>query len=261
MLLLADIGNTTTVFGLDNGMDIGAVWRLSSSRIETEDELFVILDGLLRNKGSSLSEISGLCVASVVPRLNGSVNYFARKYLSKPAVFMKADEFVSVGLRTDNPAEIGADRLANVIGARECYGANAIVIDVGTAITIDILKDGIFAGGAILPGPATAMSALFSHTAKLPEVELFFEDHYFGTNTEDNLRIGIVNGTYFALQGIISNIIKEFEEKPRIIGTGGDVRLFINKSGFIEIDDPILTLKGLRSYYNRVKSVEKNTTG
>ncbi len=105
------------------------------------------------------------------------------------------------------------------------------------------------------------MSALFSHTPpSFLKLSSFFEDH-FGTNTEDNLRIGIVNGTYFALQGIISNIIKEFEEKPRIIGTGGDVRLFINKSGFIEIDDPILTLKGLRSYYNRVKSVEKNTTG
>ncbi|HDP76823.1 MAG TPA: type III pantothenate kinase [Mesotoga infera] len=260
MLLLVDIGNTTTVFGLDNGRDIEAVWRLPSSRIETEDELFVILDGLLKSRGSFLSEISGICVASVVPRLNGSVNYFTKKYLSKSAVFVKADEFVSVGLNTDNPGEIGADRLANVIGARECYGANAIIIDVGTAITIDILKEGVFAGGAILPGPATAMSSLFSHTAKLPDVELFFEDHYFGTTTEDNLRIGIVNGTYFALQGIIGNIVKEFEEKPRIIGTGGDVNLFINESGFIEIEDPNLTLRGIRSYYYRVKSIEKNST-
>jgi type III pantothenate kinase len=260
MLLLADVGNTTTVFGLDSGSKIEAVWRLPSLRLETEDELFVILEGLLRYEQASLSSIKGLCVASVVPRLNSTIDYFARKYLLEPAMFVKADRFVSVDLETDNPSEIGADRLANVMGAKECYGANVIVVDVGTAITIDIVMDGAFAGGAILPGPETAMSALFSRTAKLPEVELFFEDHYFGTNTEDNLRIGIVNGTYFALQGIISEIEKQFDVKPKIVGTGGKARLFITEDGFIEMDDPYLTLKGIRSYYNRVKSFEKNIT-
>ncbi|CCU85824.1 MULTISPECIES: type III pantothenate kinase [Mesotoga] len=260
MVLLADIGNTTTVLGLTGEKSIEEVWRLPSSRIETEDELFVILDGLLRIKGYSVGEIDGLCVASVVPRLNRTINYFTRKYLPKPAVFLRPDRFFPLGLNTDNPAEIGADRLADVLGAKECYGNNVIVVDAGTAITIDIVKDGNFVGGAILPGPGTAMSALFSHTAKLPEVELFFEDHYFGTNTEDNLRIGIVNGTYFAIQGIIDNIIEKFEEKPTVVGTGGNIDLFLIEGGLIEIADPNLTLKGLSFYYNRVKPFEEDTT-
>ncbi|MBN2220045.1 MAG: type III pantothenate kinase [Kosmotogaceae bacterium] len=260
MVLLADIGNTTTVLGLTNDKKIEAVWRLPSSRIETEDELFVILDGLLKIKGYSVGGIDGLCVASVVPRLNRTMSYFAKKYLLEPAVFLRPDEFFPLGLNTDNPGEIGADRLANVLGAKECYGNNAIVVDAGTAITIDIVKDGDFVGGAILPGPGTSMSALFSQTAKLPEVELFFEDHYFGTNTEDNLRIGIVNGTYFAIQGIITNIIEKFEKKPIIVGTGGNIDLFLIEGGLIEVSDPDLTLKGLRLYYSRVKSFEEDTT-
>jgi type III pantothenate kinase len=261
MELLADVGNTTTIFGLHNSKSVICVWRLPSSRLETEDEIFAILDGLFRSKGFSFSSLDGFCVASVVPRLNRSLQYFAARYLPFSAVFLKPDRFVSVGLKTDNPAEIGADRLANVIGAARHYGPNAIVIDVGTAITIDVLKDNVFVGGSILPGPATAMSALFSKTAKLPEVELFFEDHYLGTNTEDNIRIGIVNGTYFALQGIVKNLQKNFSERTQVIGTGGNVELFMIEDGFIDTNDQDLTLKGIRAYYDRVKASEKSITG
>lgn len=260
MELLVDVGNTTTILGLHDGKSIVSIWRLPSLRIETEDELFAILEQLLNSKGTSVCKIDGFCVASVVPRLNRSIQYFASHYLRERAIFLKPDEFVSVGLKADNPREIGADRLANVIGAAEHYGKNAIIIDVGTAITIDVLKEGDFVGGAILPGPATAMSSLFSKTAKLPEVELFFEDHYLGTNTEDNIRIGIVNGTYFALEGIIKNMLKVFPGSIDIIGTGGNIDLFMIENGFITLTDPDLTLKGLRVYYDRVKASEKNTT-
>jgi len=105
------------------------------------------------------------------------------------------------------------------------------------------------------------MSALFSKTAKLPEVELFFEDHYLGTNTEDNIRIGIVNGTYFALAGIVENMLKVFDGRVDVIGTGGNVEMFMVEKGFITINDPDLTLKGIKAYYDRVKESKKNTAG
>jgi type III pantothenate kinase len=261
MELLADIGNTTTVFGVQKGDSIISIWRLPSGRLETEDELFAILEGLLKSKGSSIGEVDGFCIASVVPRLNRSIQYFAAKYLKEPAVFLKPDRFVSLELKADNPGEIGADRLANVIGASVHYGANAVVIDVGTAITIDVLKENAFVGGSILPGPSTAMSALFSKTARLPEVELFFEDHYLGTNTEDNIRIGVVNGTYFALAGIVENMLKVFDCRVDVIGTGGNVEMFMVEKSFITINDPDLTLKGIKAYYDRVKENKKNIAG
>jgi type III pantothenate kinase len=161
-------------------------------------------------------------------------------------------EGLDVTWKADNNAEIGPDRIANVLGAKDHFGSNAIILDFGSAINVDILHEDAFVGGAILLGITTAMKALFSKAAMIPPVDLFFEDHYQGTNTGDNIRIGLVNGTYHALEGITANIRKELNTDMPIIATGGLSNLFQFEGTFIDHFDDDLTLKGVISFQNRV---------
>lgn len=261
MKLVADVGNTNTVFGIWNDGKILNNWRISTGRLETEDEMYVVLKQLLEAGDTDLKSIEDICVASVVPRLNSIFHYFGKKYLKLDPILVTAIEGIGVKWDVDFPSEIGADRVANVVGAHEFYGENAVVIDTGTAITVDILKDGAFIGGAILPGPMMAMRALFSKTAKLPEVELFYVDSHIGKNTEDNIRIGVVNGTYYALKAIISKIKEELGGDVPVIATGGNSPMFNIKDGFFDILDSDLTLKGIAVFCERVRRLENNPAG
>jgi len=252
MKILADIGNTNTVIGFWDEK-IVQTWRLSTSYIETEDQLYVMLKIFLSDMNYDIKEIKSILVCSVVPRINTVFSYLGEKYFSLKPLFVSARNDIGVGWNADNPEEIGADRICNVIGAIDNYDRNSIVIDFGTAVTVDIVRDGNFVGGCILPGPKTAMKALFSNTAKLPEVDLFFEDHYLGVNTADNIRIGIINGTYFALKGIIDSAKEEAGESC-VIATGGLAKIFYEEKNLINFLDSDLTLKGLYGFYKRVKS-------
>lgn len=251
MKILADVGNTNVVIGFWDECII-RTWRLSTSYIETEDQLYVTLKILLSDIDYDIKKVESIIVCSVVPGINRVFSYFGEKYFSIKPLFVSARNDIGIGWNADNPEEIGADRICNVIGAIDNYEENSIVIDFGTAVTVDIVKNGDFVGGCILPGPKTAMKALFSNTAKLPEVDLFFEDHYLGVNTADNIRIGIINGTYFALKGIIESIKSEAGDF-RIIATGGLAKVFFDNKGLIDCHDPDLTLKGLYGFYRRVK--------
>lgn len=260
MKLLIDVGNTNGVFGLWSQGEILGKWRLPTEVLESEDQMFVILKELIGSSGYAIDEINSLCIASVVPRLKRVFNYFGQKYFKKQPVFVSAIDGIGMSWASDNAWEIGADRVANVLGASEYYRDSSIVLDFGTAITVDILVKNTFIGGAILPGPTTSMKALFSSTAKLPEVDLFFEDHYLGTNTGDNLRIGIINGTYHALEGIVKEVMKKTGELE-VIATGGYAETFMISGSFIDKYDPELTLKGIAAFDDRVKKLEENIAG
>lgn len=260
MKLLIDVGNTSGVFGLWYRGEVLEKWRLPTDVLESEDQMFVVLKELIGNAGYTMEQINSLCIASVVPRLKRTFNYFDKKYFKQQPVFVSAVDGIGIRWDADNPWEIGADRVANVIGATEYHGDSSIVLDFGTAITVDIIFKNAFVGGSILPGPMTSMKALFSSTAKLPEVDLFFEDHYLGTNTGDNLRIGIINGTYHALEGIVREVKKEIGNLE-VIATGGHAETFMIEESFIDKYDPELTLKGIAAFDDRVKKLEKNIAG
>jgi type III pantothenate kinase len=255
MRLICDIGNTTSLFSIFHNGEILLKIRLATNSLEYEDQFFVFLNTFLQKKEIEMSDIKGMAVSSVVPSIDTMLKYFSKKYLKKTPVFVNA--FDDVGIKydkTDNLNEIGADRISNVLGASVMHGPDNIVVDFGTAITVDVLKNNSFIGGCILPGLETSMKALFKNTAKLPQIELFFEDHYLGVNTGDNIRIGIVNGTYYALKGIIDECIK-VTGPIKVIATGGYSRIFKERKDFFDCIEEDLTLKGTAFFEERVRKI------
>ncbi len=256
MRLLVDLGNTITMVGLEDHGDISTTWRLDTRSLGTEDQLFANLSSLFFSSGEDISSLKGVCLASVVPAVSSVFEYFCRKYTGSALVQVTADERLGVNWDVEYPAEIGADRVANVLGALKHYGNNAVVVDFGTAITIDVVKEGSFVGGAILLGLETSMKALYQRTARLPQIPLSLFPEPVGRNTEENIRLGITNGTLYALNGIIGRIVNAFSSKPVLITTGGTASKLQEHIDLADHHDPLLTLKGILEYVYRIEALE-----
>jgi type III pantothenate kinase len=254
MGLVFDIGNTHTVIGLHLRDQQFKIWRTGTRSFESEDELFAQLYTLFQYSNIQAQDIEMLGVASVVPSVNYMLAKLGRKYFHTDTVFVnpKARVF-DIEYLVDYPQEIGADRLANVIAAKKDYGDNVIAIDFGTAITIDVLQKGNFTGGAILPGFTTAMLALFSNTAQLPQVELVIPDHSVGTNTIDNIQIGILKIPILGIERLLEQIHTETATDYTIVCTGGTGKLLQGCSSLFHHYDPDLTLKGIRYFLHHAQ--------
>jgi len=249
LLLLFDIGNTHTVAGFtEDGMTF-VKWRLSTHKFETEDELYVLLRSLLENNHVGFSQIDSVVIASVVPPVNYIFQRFSEKYLGIKNLWVEASEGLGIKWNVKNPMEIGADRVANVLGAAKTC-ENAIVLDCGTAITIDVLMSGSYEGGAILPGLMTAAHSLFEKTAKLPQIDLYTPQNCIGKDTAENIRIGIVRGTAHALNGLVEEVKICFNNEPTIFLTGGQSKV-LEKLIHCDVKDPDLTLRGMYVYWQR----------
>ncbi len=246
MELLFDIGNTHTVIGLHIENTTFKIWRIGTKSFDTEDELFSKLYTLFRVAEINTDDISAIGVASVVPSVNYILLKLGQKYFQLPTRFVTPEAHVfDIEYHVDYPREIGADRLANVFAARKLYGENVIALDFGTAITIDVLQHGNFTGGAILPGFRTSMLALFSNTAQLPQVDLQIPDHSVGTNTTDNIQIGILKISMLGIERLIEEIKRETACEYTIVSTGGIGKFLKGSSYIFETYDPDLTLKGI----------------
>jgi type III pantothenate kinase len=249
MELLFDVGNTHTVIGLHVKERQFKTWRTSTKSLETEDELFAQVYTLFQFSGIAIADVQRVGVASVVPPVNYLFVKLGQKYFNTTAVFVNSKVRVfDIGYRVDYPQEIGADRLANVIAAKRDYGDNVIVVDFGTAITIDVLQQGNFTGGAILPGFSTAMRALFSNTAQLPQVELSIPAHHIGTNTIDNIQIGILKITLLGIERLIELISKDTAVPYITVCTGGASKLLHGQTTVFHHYDPDLTLRGIQYF-------------
>ncbi len=257
MRLIMDVGNTNLTLGIWDGKAFKGKWRMPTDTIDTEDQFFSSIYPLLLASKIEIDNIDSVAIASVVPGTVGIFTSFAQKYFQTKPIFVSPIDGLDVSWKADNNSEIGPDRIANVLGAKDFFGSNAIILDFGSAINVDILYKDAFVGGAILLGINTAMKALFSKAAMIPPVDLFFEDHYQGTNTGDNIRIGLVNGTYHALEGITGKIRAELNTKLPIIATGGLSDLFHFEGTFIDHFDDDLTLKGVVSFQNRVTDMHR----
>lgn len=249
MLLLFDVGNTHTVAGFTKDGTNFVKWRLATHKFETEDELFVILRSLLSNSEIDLSQINFVVIASVVPPVNYIFQKFSEKYLGIKNLWVEASDGLGVKWNVKNPAEIGADRIANVLGAAKVCN-DAIILDCGTAITIDVLMSGCYEGGAILPGLMTAAHSLFEKTAKLPQIDLYTPQECVGKDTAENIRIGIVRGTAHALNGLVQEVKNCFKNNPTIFLTGGQSRI-LETLIHCDLKDPDLTLKGMYVYWQK----------
>ena len=251
MFLLIDVGNTNMVIGLvkeNISFENIKTIRIGTHSFETEDELFSNLYNLLKINDIDTKEIKSIAVASVVPSVNYIIKKMGEKYFESNSFFLDHTKNVfNIKFKAEYPNEIGPDRIANVIASRKDYGKNVIAIDFGTAITVDIVEEGDFVGGSISPGFKTSMLALFSNTARLPQIELDIPDYNKGINTIDNLQIGIIKTTIYGLEKLIEEIQNEDNNKYTIVTTGGMAKTLKDKSWIFENYDSNLTLKGI--YY------------
>jgi type III pantothenate kinase len=250
--MAADIGNTQTVLGLFEGDDLRGQWRIATEAHRTSDELAVVFAGLLALRGLRLEEVSALIASSVVPALARSYRDLAAEVFEVP--FYPVDAQMETGLknRYDDPGSVGADRIVNAVAAGRHYGYPAIIVDIGTATTVEAVDgDGCYLGGAILTGLYVSLDALVSRTAKLPSVDL--EEgppRVIATNTPDSIRSGFIYGYAGAVDALIRRSREELgEDGIRVIATGGPAGVIVPHCREIEEFDPDLTLKGLRILY------------
>lgn len=262
MLLVIDVGNSHTVTAIYNNDKLIGHWRLKTDRDRTGDELAIRYYSLFTMEGIKPEQITHVVLASVVPTLEASWVHCCKKHFSKhlKAPVLKLDSnniSPLVAVDTDNPKEVGIDRLVNAFAAHRRYKTNLIVIDFGTAITFDcVTEDCKYIGGVILPGIAISLDALVTRTAKLPMVDVTTPpETLIGKNTVHAMKSGILYGYGSLIDGIVHGIQKEMvgEDKDiKVIATGGMAKLISPVSKTIEEIDPLLTLSGLHLIYKEL---------
>jgi type III pantothenate kinase len=255
MLLAVEVGNTNTTFGLfASAGELTTAYRLSTGRERMPDEWFAMLAALLASDGHKLAEVDGVIISSVVPSVTTWLVNMTRHRLRIDPVIVSGDLDVGLDLDVDEPGHLGADRIVDCVAAFQRYGGPAIIVDLGTATTFDVIgRSGAYKGGAIAAGVATSLKALASNAAQLFNVELHMPDAVIGRNTADQLRSGIVAGHLAMLEGMIERTRAELGTDVQVIVTGGLAPLFADRSSLFDHFDPDLTLHGLRLIYDRVE--------
>ncbi len=251
MLLAIDIGNTNVTFGAFEGEHIKATWRVSTAIHRMPDEYANLMLSLMERQGVKAAQIDDVVICSVVPPLLLIFEEVCKKYLRKTPLVVEAGVKTGVRIDMDNPREVGPDRIVNAVAAHHLYGGPVIVIDMGTATTMDVVaKGGKYIGGAIAPGIAIATEALFTRTAVLPRIELSLPKKAIGRNTVAAMQSGIVFGYIGLIEGLINRIQAELDEKAKVVATGGFATLMARATDLIDEVNPDLTLIGLRLIYN-----------
>ncbi len=255
MLLVVDVGNTQTHFGVfPNGDPVVAEhWRFATVRDSTRDELGAALANLLALRGLGFGEIDNSIVSSTVPQLSEEWAEMSERYLARRMLVVGPAIRTGMPIRYDNPREVGADRLANAIAAYERVRNTCVVVDFGTAITYDVVSAaGEYLGGIITPGAEISIDALYERAAKLPKVELAEPRSLIGKSTVEAIRSGIVFGFAGQVDGIVRRLRAELGPDTTVIATGGLARALVPfvKETIDEVDD-LLTLQGLRLIWER----------
>lgn len=247
MLLAIDIGNTNVTLGLYQGEELGPRWRLATVHDRMPDEYGLQILGLLNHAGCRPSDLSGICLASVVPPVTGKVVEACRTYLACNPLVVDAGVKTGVKIRYEDPRAVGADRIVDAAAVQRLYGGPACVVDFGTATTFDAISaDGDYLGGAIAPGIGIASEALFLRTAKLPRVDLQRPPAAIGRNTTHAMQSGLLFGYVSLVEGMVARFRKELGANMKAIATGGLAEIIARETDVIEIIAPWLTLDGLR---------------
>jgi type III pantothenate kinase len=257
MLLVLDVGNTNTVLGLfklaeGTPAELLANWRITTSRTYTVDEFGVLLRNLFTLRGLEVGAITGIAISSVVPPLDSMLRQTFDLYFHVKPVFVEPGIKTGLPILTDNPTEVGADRIVNCVAAFERFGGPTIVVDMGTATTFDaISKKGEYIGGAIAPGLGISAEALFSRAARLSRIDIKKPAKIIGTNTVEHVQIGLYYGYIGLVDGILERMIGEMGAETKTVATGGLATLIAGGSKYIAEVDDMLTLNGLRIIYER----------
>lgn len=254
MLLAADVGNTQTHIGVFSRAELVHEWRTGTDGSRTADEWALLFGQFLGLAELSFSsQISGVAICSVVPRATQELREMAMQYFGFPPVVVEPGTKTGIAIVTDNPREVGADRIANAVAAHHLFPDEPVVVcDFGTAITVDAVSaKGEYLGGAIGAGIDTSASALFASTAQINRVELVAPPAAIGKNTTNSVQSGIIYGTAGLVDGLIERVIKELGGHARVIATGGFAPMMAEHCHRLEQVEPLLTLLGLRLIFER----------
>jgi len=251
VLLAIDVGNTETMIGVFRDEELAWRWRLSTVPDRTADELALFYGGFLQQQGLSFDRnVTGVVISSV-PSATQALREMVRQYFRFPAVVVEPGVKTGVPVLTDNPKEVGADRIVNALAGFTKFGGPCIVVDFGTATTFDCVSDeGEYVGGAIAPGLQVAARALFEHTARLPLVELVAPRSVVGKNTVESVQSGLIFGYAAMIDGMVERIAKELGQ-PTVVATGGLAPVVIGECRAVDHHEPWLTLEGLRLVFEK----------
>lgn len=247
MLLVVDVGNTQTHFGLFEAEVLVEHWRFATVRVSTADELGAALRNLLDLRGYGFADVERSIVSSTVPQLEPEWMAMAARYLSHEMIAVGPGLRTGLAIRYDNPREVGADRLVNAVALRERFGGPAVCVDFGTATTFDVLSEkGDYIGGSLMTGIEISLDALSERGARLPKIELAPPKTALAKNTIDAIRSGVVFGYAGAVDAILRRLYDELGGKARVVATGGLASLVVPYADEISEVDDLLTLTGLR---------------
>jgi len=249
MLLAIDVGNTNTVLGMFRGDELAWSWRIKTDARTTADEMALTFRGLLADADA----VTGIALCSTVPAVLREMRVMLDRYYSDvTTVIVEPGTKTGVPVLTDNPKEVGADRIVNTIAAHHLYGGPCIVVDFGTSTNLDVVSaKGEFLGGALAPGIEISLDALASRAAQLRKVELVAPRSVIGKNTVEALQSGALYGFAGQVDGLVDRIVEELGDVTAVVATGGLAPIVVPESQTITHHDPDLTLVGLRLVFEK----------
>lgn len=253
MLLTIDVGNSNITFGIFDHKTLITTFRMTTKQLRTSDEFGVgILEMLERNR-ISRKDVESVITASVVPNVMHSLNSAVIKYFDITPVIVGPGIKTGIRVVTENPKQIGADRIVDAAGAYSLYGGPVLVLDFGTATTYDLVdKSGAFVAGVTAPGIRISAKALWEDAAKLPEIEIRKPQSILAQETISSMQAGLVYGQIGQTEYIVRKMIEESGYgEVKVVATGGLGRIIANETDCIDVYDPNLTLSGLRLIYEK----------
>lgn len=252
MLLAIEQGNTNSLFAVHDGENWIAQWRSATEPSRTADEYVVWLSQLMAMRKLDLGVLDACVISSVVPQSIFNLRNLSRRHLGIEPLIVGENIELGIQVRTVKPSEVGSDRLVNALGALAVHSPPLIIVDSGTAITLDVIGiDGAFEGGVIAPGVHLSMEALHAAAAKLPRIALQRPARVVGNDTVSAMQSGIFWGHVALIEGMIARIKAERHEAMLVIATGGIASLFHGATAAIDHFDPDLTIRGLLAIYQR----------
>ena len=253
MLLVVDVGNTNITFGVFNEEKIEATFRMTTKLLRTSDEYGICIRDLLKHNDIDYKDVHDVIVASVVPNVMHSLLSSFIKYFGVHPVVVEPGIKTGIRIATENPRQIGADRIVDAVAAYELYGGPVFVIDFGTGTTYDLVdENGAFVSGVTAPGIRISAKALWEDAAKLPEIEIRKPDSILAKETISSMQAGLIYGQIGQTEYIINKTKEETGLKElKVVATGGLGSIIVDEIKAVDVYDPNLTLQGLRLIYNK----------